>query len=79
MAHHVLYALSVHTGGHSYCGCGMPKVVGPCVRPPDAGGDALKIFIKRVDGIMPPKPVGENQIIRVIPQSPCRQTIGDLL
>ena len=45
VAQQVLNAFHVRTAGNGYSRRGVTEVVGPCVRPADAGGNLLEILV----------------------------------
>ena len=57
----------------------VPEIVGPCVRPPDAGGNGFEPLVESVDGIVAPGFSREHQIARVCPGGASSQPILQLL
>ena len=67
VAQKVLDALYIRTAGDGYRSRCVPEVVGPCVRPADAGGNFLESPVEGGDRVGGSRFIGENQIIQVAP------------
>ncbi len=79
MTEKVLDALNVRAAGNGNCGRSVPEVMGPCVRPADAGGNLLEILVKRQDHVVPSQFIRKNQVVLVAPGRASFQPVLRLL